>query len=139
MKRGQATKALKTEHPYVVRVPGVCGGAPTIKGTRITVRLIAALVKSGYTPEDILRDYPHLNLAQIYDAVSFYFDHKEEIEQEIEENKIQNVMRRYDLRLIPFPNIGAGRLVTKEEFEELSEEEKESAYTWETLPDEWKE
>ncbi len=136
MKRKHAA-AFKTEHPYIVRVPGVCGGMPTIKGTRITVRLIATLVKSGHTPEDVLRDYPHLNLAQIYDAVSFYFDHKEEIEEEIEENKIENIMRRYDLRLIPYH--GMGRLVTKEEFEELSKEEKESAYTWETLPDEWKE
>jgi uncharacterized protein (DUF433 family) len=138
MKRGQIKKALKTEHPYVERVPGVCGGVPIIKGTRIAVRLIAALVKSGLTPEDILRDYPHLSLAQIYDAVSFYFDHKEEIEGEVEENKIENIMQRYDLRLIPYPNAFAGRLVTKKEFEELSEEEKESAYTWETLPDEWK-
>ena len=133
------TTVYKTEHPYVERVPGVCGGAPIIKGTRIAVRLIAALVKSGLTPEDILRDYPHLSLAQIYDAVSFCFDHKEEIEGEVEENKIENIMRRYDLRLIPYPNAFAGHLVTKKEFEELSEEEKESAYTWQTLPDEWKE
>ena len=39
------TTVYKTEHPYVERVPGVCGGAPIIKGTRIAVRLIAALAQ----------------------------------------------------------------------------------------------
>lgn len=131
--------AVKTEHPYIVRVPGICGGEPIISGTRITVRHIAMMVKTGSSPEDILRDYSHLTLAQIHDAISFYFDHREEIEQEMEENKLQNVMRRFNLRLIAYPDTGVGRLVTEKEFEELSQEEKKSAYTWDTLPDEWKE
>ena len=70
---------LKTEHPYIIRNPEICGGSPIISGTRITVRLIAGLVKSGNSAEDILLGYPHLTFAQIHDAISYYFDHKEEI------------------------------------------------------------
>jgi uncharacterized protein (DUF433 family) len=129
---------IKTEHPYIVRKSGVCGGSPIIDGSRITVRLIAEFVKTGSTAEDILASYPHLSLAQIHDAISYYFDHKEEIEQEIEDNKIKNILKKYNLRLIPHAYIdGAGRIVTEKEFELLPEEEKERAYTWETLPEKW--
>jgi uncharacterized protein (DUF433 family) len=129
---------LKTEHPYIVRKSGVCGGSPIIDGSRITVRLIAQLVKTGASAEEILASYPDLSLAQIHDAISFYFDHREEIEQDIDDNKIKNILKKYNLRLIPHTEIGGvGRVVTEKEFESLSQEEKEKAYTWETLPEEW--
>lgn len=129
---------VKTEHPYIVRKSGVCGGSPIIDGSRITVRLIAQLVKTGTSAEEILASYPHLSLAQIHDAISYYFDHREEIDQDIEDNKIKNILKKNNLRLIPHTKIrGVGRIVTEKEFELLSEEEKEKAYTWETLPEEW--
>ncbi len=129
---------IKTEHPYIVRKSGVCGGSPIIDGSRITVRLIAQLVKTGSSAEEILASYPHLSLAQIHDAISYYFDHREEIAQDIEDNKIRSILKKNNLRLIPDDKIpGAGRVVTDKEFEQLSEEEKENAYTWETLPEEW--
>lgn len=129
---------VKTEHPYIVRKSGVCGGSPIIEGSRITVRLIAQLVKTGTSAEEILASYPHLSLAQIHDAISYYFDHREEIEQDIEDDKIKNILKKYNLRLIPHTEIdGVGRLVTEKDFESLPEEEKEKAYTWKTLPERW--
>jgi uncharacterized protein (DUF433 family) len=129
---------VKTEHPYIVRKSGVCGGSPIINGSRITVRLIAQLVKTGSSAEEIFASYPHLSLAQIHDAISYYFDHREEIEQDIEDNKIRNILKKYNLRLILYTEMdGVGRIITEKEFESLSEEEKEKAYTWETLPEEW--
>jgi len=85
---------VKTEHPYIVRKSGVCGGSPIIDGSRITVRLIAQLVKTGTSAEKILASYPHLSLAQIHDAISYYFDHREEIDQDIEDNKIKNILKK---------------------------------------------
>lgn len=71
----------KTEHPHIVRVEGVCGGEPIIQGTRIPVWLIAGWMKDGYGPEWVQREiYPHLTLAQIYDALSYYHDHPAEID-----------------------------------------------------------
>jgi len=78
---------MKTEHPYVVRVQGVCGGQPVLKGTRIPVWLIAGWAKDGYPPEQIQQEiYPHLSLAQIYDALSYYHDHQTEMDREIAAN-----------------------------------------------------
>jgi len=129
---------VKTEHPYIVRKSRACGGSPIIDGSRITVRLIAQFVKTGSSAEEILASYPHLSLAQIHDAISYYFDHREEIEQDIEDNKIKNILKKYNLRLIPHAEIpGVGRIVTEKEFELLPREEREKAYTWETLPEGW--
>lgn len=127
---------LKTEHPYIIKNPETCGGSPVISGTRITVRLIASIVKSGSSAEDILMAYPHLTFAQIHDAISYYFDHKTEIEQEIQENTIRAIMKRYNMRLV-VGEYGVDHLVTEEEFKKLSEEEKEKTYTWETLPEKY--
>jgi uncharacterized protein (DUF433 family) len=63
-------------------------GAPTIKGTRISVSHIALLWKAGDAVEEIVRSYPHLKPAQVYDAISYYLDHQEEIEQEIQSNRM---------------------------------------------------
>lgn len=89
----------RTEHPHIVRVPGVCGGEPIIEDTRISVRLIAGYYKEGLTVEEILRDYPHLSAAAVHDAISFYLDHQAEIDQLIEANLIDNVLEREGLML----------------------------------------
>lgn len=83
---------LATEHPHVVRKSGTCGGSPIIKGTRITVRHIAVLWKQGETVEEIVQSFPHLRPSWVHDAISYYLDHPEEVEQEIEANKIENVL-----------------------------------------------
>ncbi len=84
-----------TEHPYIVRVEGVCGGSPIIKGTRISVRIIAELYKMGVTVDEILQMYPHLNAAAVYDAISYYLDHQEEIEAEIIRNKMEALVEEH--------------------------------------------
>ena len=77
----------KKEHLYIEKKKGVCGGEPVIKGTRITVRLIAELEKSGHSADEIVVMYPHIKHAHVYDALSYYYDHKSEIDKLIVENK----------------------------------------------------
>src|SRR5260221_472806 len=89
----------QTEHPHIVQVPGICGGRPTLKGTRISVRHLAQLYKAGDTVEEILQTYPYLPAAAVYDAISYYLDHQNEIEQEIADNRIEAVIKRYGLAL----------------------------------------
>ena len=85
---------IATEHPHIVRKEGVCGGSPTIRGTRITVRHIAVLWKAGETVDEIVESFPHLQASWVHDAISYYLDHQAEIEQEIEDNRIENVLAR---------------------------------------------
>jgi len=40
-------------------------GKPIIKGTRISVELVMDLLGRGYSREEILQQYPHLNLDDV--------------------------------------------------------------------------
>ena len=44
--------------------------------------------------DDILRSYPHLDPAAIHDTISFYLDHRAELEQEIAAHRIEAVLAR---------------------------------------------
>lgn len=39
----------------------------------------------AWSAEEIARQYPHLSLSEIHSALAFYFDHREQIDQEIRE------------------------------------------------------
>jgi uncharacterized protein (DUF433 family) len=77
-----------TEHPYVTRVATILSGEPIIQGTRTPVRAVAEHWKFGDTPEEIARKLPHLGLARIFDALSYYNDHRDEIEHYIALNRV---------------------------------------------------
>ncbi len=63
-------------------------GERIIVGTRTSVRAIVELWRLGITPEKIPMHLPHLKLALIFDALSFYWDNQEEINTYIERNRI---------------------------------------------------
>lgn len=64
------------------------GGESSIKGTRTPVRAIVEHWKFGDMPEEIARKLPHLRLAQIFDALGYYHDHRDEIERHIAMNRV---------------------------------------------------
>ena len=51
--------------------PEVMGGKPCIRGLRVTVGTIVGLMASGYSTDDILKAYPYLDLADIYEALAY--------------------------------------------------------------------
>ena len=77
-----------TEHLYVVMDERILSGEPIIKGTRTPVRAIVEMWRMGVTPEEIPTRLPHLTLAQVFDALSYYSDHQDEINRYIERNRI---------------------------------------------------
>jgi len=77
-----------TDHPYIVRDPSILNGEPIIKGTRTPVRAIVEIWRLGTAPEDIPTHLPHTTLAQIFDALSYFADHQDEITRHIERNRI---------------------------------------------------
>jgi uncharacterized protein (DUF433 family) len=80
--------AQATAHRYVVTDDQILGGEPIITGTRTPVRAIAELWRQGLAPETIPHRLPHLRLAHVFDALSYFSDHQEEIQQWIERNRI---------------------------------------------------
>ena len=76
------------EDPKIVKNKEVCNGRPAISGTRIKVSQIAIEFEHmGMSPDDIVQAHPHLNLSQVHAALSYYYQHADEIRGEISENK----------------------------------------------------
>ncbi len=72
----------KTAYPHIVKIAGVCGGQAVIEGTRIAVwHLVGYYYKVGMTVEEILAEWDYLTLAQVFSALAYYHDNKEEIDQ----------------------------------------------------------
>jgi uncharacterized protein (DUF433 family) len=69
---------------YISSTPDRCGGRPHLVGTRIRVQdIVADHEYHGLSAEEIAREYPHLSLAQVHAALSYYFDHRNEIRQQM--------------------------------------------------------
>ena len=77
-----------TGHRYIVRDDDILSGEPIVVGTRTPVRAIVELWRMGLTPEAIPTSLPQLTLAQVFDALSYYSDHQDEINHHIEHNRI---------------------------------------------------
>jgi uncharacterized protein (DUF433 family) len=72
---------------HIEITPGVAGGKPRIAGHRITVANIALWhERFGKSADEIAAEYD-LSLADIYAALAYYFDHREEIEQSIKDGE----------------------------------------------------
>ncbi|HTU23145.1 MAG TPA: DUF433 domain-containing protein [Gemmataceae bacterium] len=69
---------VRTEHPHIVRLEGVCGGEPVIDGLRVTVRHVVTLHRRGETIVEIAEALG-ITEAQVFHALSYFFDHREEI------------------------------------------------------------
>lgn len=73
------------------RSPKIRGGRPTIAGTGVTVRRLVSWYKLGLTPEEILNriGHPHLDLAKVYAALTYYHANREEIETDLAQEEAE--------------------------------------------------
>ncbi|MBW1695431.1 MAG: DUF433 domain-containing protein [Deltaproteobacteria bacterium] len=71
-------------------------GVPFIEGTNMkVVELILEKTAYGWSPEELHFQHPYLNLGQIYSALAYYWDHKEALDQDIEERlKLVNQIQK---------------------------------------------
>lgn len=57
---------------------------PFIAGTRVSVENIYVCHElQGRTPDEIVADYPHLSLAQVHAALTYYYEHADEIREQL--------------------------------------------------------
>jgi uncharacterized protein (DUF433 family) len=80
--------AALTMSRYVTNDPNILSGEPIIEGTRTPVRAIVETWRLGVAPEELPQHLPHLTLAQVFDALSYYQDHMAEINEYIERNRV---------------------------------------------------
>jgi uncharacterized protein (DUF433 family) len=79
---GGARPPFHREHIVVTR--GHCGDKPHVAGHRIKVQHIAVWHEQlGKNPDEIVAEHPGLTLADVYAALTYYYDHREEIDGDI--------------------------------------------------------
>jgi len=86
---------VSTEHIEIVQTH--CGPRARIAGTGIKVAdIVTDHYQLGWSPETIVRKFPHLTLAGVYAALAYYHDHKVEIDREIADGEqfVQEMMRQ---------------------------------------------
>ncbi len=79
--------ASATEDPYVAEYPGVCGGYPVIRNTRIAVRLVVNFHRDGVSINRMLEMWPHVTSEQIQGALDYYASHPSRVDEDIERHE----------------------------------------------------
>ncbi len=100
---GQALKKETTSHPYIVKDQAVCNGSPIIEGTRARVIDIALeYVILGHSPEGIISSHPQLNLTQIHDALTYYYENRDDLDQKIKQDQqfITRLKEKYPSKMV---------------------------------------
>lgn len=73
---------------HIEKTPGTCGGRARIAGHRIRVMDIVALHEHRkLSPAEVAEQYPSITLADVYAALAYYHDHREEIEADFEDSR----------------------------------------------------
>jgi len=84
--------AQKSPTFLIGRASDICGGAPIILGTRLSVHQIVEQYETlHWEKESLLKAYPHITSQQLDAALEYYKCHREEIEDLIEEERAAEV------------------------------------------------
>lgn len=87
--RGTHQTSTREDHedPFVHEVPGVCGGYPVIRNTRIPVRVIVTFQRQGAEVDELVGMYPHISRERIQGALDYYAAHPARVDEDIERNE----------------------------------------------------
>jgi uncharacterized protein (DUF433 family) len=93
---GAPTDDTMREHPYVSETPGVCGGYPVLRGTRIPVWVVLKAYRHFGNLDEILAMYPYLTRERIQGALDYYAAYPDRVDEDIERNEraLQELQRR---------------------------------------------
>ena len=85
--KGIMATTAGTVYSHITKNPKVRAGKACIEGTRVAVEDIVFYFHRGYSAARIQEEFPQLNLAQVYAALSYYHDQKDEIDASIKANE----------------------------------------------------
>lgn len=90
---------IKTEYEHIAISED---GIPMIAGTTMKViELVVEKLAYGWSPEELHFQHPYLTLGQIHSALAYYWDHEEELNQDIERRLQQVEQTRRTLKPSP--------------------------------------
>jgi uncharacterized protein (DUF433 family) len=75
--------STETSYEHIV----LDGTVPTLSGTTFKVKdLVAQAQAYGWSPEELHFQHPTLSMGQIHSALAFYWDHRKEIDRQIQDD-----------------------------------------------------
>jgi uncharacterized protein (DUF433 family) len=87
---------------HIEITPGTCGGKPRIAGHRIRVAdVVVWNERMGLSVDEIVSRYPQLTLSDVYAALAYYHDHREQIDIQMaaDEKFVEQMRRNYPSKL----------------------------------------
>lgn len=73
------------------------GGAVRVGNGRITLDLIVEEYESGMTPEDMVRAYDTLVLAEVYGAIAYYLSHRDAVREYMRRREVAATALRAEI------------------------------------------
>ena len=78
----------ETGYKYIVKDENICFGKPRIEGTRMAVKFIVSdHLHWGMSADEICHAHPGITVAQVHAALTYYYDHKGEMDRKDRESK----------------------------------------------------
>lgn len=77
---GQCMPAL--DYPHIHKTPGESARLERHPRTRVAM-IVTDYAGRGWSAEEIVLQYPYLTLAEVYSALAYYHDHRDEIDHEL--------------------------------------------------------
>jgi len=106
-----STTRVPAEKLHITGTPGVCGGRACIAGSRIRVQDIYVWhERQGLSPDEIVARFPQLVLADVYSALAYFWDNRDEILADIEEERrlVEEAKKSYPSKLAEKLKTGVG-------------------------------
>lgn len=72
---------------HIESTPGIRGGKPRVKGTRITVSDVVLWNEQGMSADEIITEFPGLTFADVFAALAYYHDNQAAIDQQIRDTR----------------------------------------------------
>jgi len=82
-RRGDELPIVLVPHPHVRVDKSVLGGSPHVVGTRVPVRRLWAFYRGGASVDTLIKRYPQLGAAKVFDALAFAWDNPEVMEADL--------------------------------------------------------
>lgn len=96
------SRKTEIKHPYIAKDSKISGGSPVVSGTRVrVVDIVIEYDRLGMSPDEIIDAHPQLSLESVHDALSFYYENREDFDSEINKRKenIKKLTQKFPSKL----------------------------------------
>jgi uncharacterized protein (DUF433 family) len=93
--------AVEVTYPHIAKTPGEPAHLARVPRVRVA-QIVMDYLCHGWSAEEMCRQHPYLRPAEAHAAMAYYYDHREEIEDEISREVEQVEEARRQARPSPF-------------------------------------